>query len=351
MEEKLIDHLKNDKGKKYLLILHDNPDPDAIGSSLGFGIICDHFKISYDIVYAGKIHRTENRALVTKLNLENRLNEFKEFNKKLEDYDRYAFIDCINSGSNVSIQIKTMPDIVFYNHDLEEKIEASVYSSIGSGFGCISSRIALLIKKLELRMDKPVVLALAYGIRADTRKLLSVSAYDLDAYTYLMGHTGIDEQRMLEEIENPYLTDNFFKLMSSGNDKCKKIGTYQIVPLGLLEEADIETVGTLIEIFKQRHGSDVTIVWGHYITKEISKDVSSCSVVSLRNKNDAISAVRFMANVFGKEHSGGDKLSAGGRVPIPFRMVQEDEALNSLDKEYIARIENEIAKIGDKTTA
>jgi len=55
---------------KLAIIVHDNPDPDAISSAMGLKEIADSVGVKADIIYKGVIGHHENKAFVNLLDIE-----------------------------------------------------------------------------------------------------------------------------------------------------------------------------------------------------------------------------------------------------------------------------------------
>ncbi|MEZ5335710.1 MAG: NAD-binding protein [Methanolobus sp.] len=62
---KLTQWFETNREKKLAIVVHDNPDPDAISSALALKTIATHFNVISDIIYHGEIGHQENKALLT----------------------------------------------------------------------------------------------------------------------------------------------------------------------------------------------------------------------------------------------------------------------------------------------
>lgn len=62
--------LKEISGKKLAIVVHDNPDPDAIASAVALKEIATNFDVDATILYHGEIGHQENKAFVNLLAIE-----------------------------------------------------------------------------------------------------------------------------------------------------------------------------------------------------------------------------------------------------------------------------------------
>ena len=64
-----LDHVLEGQ-KKLLIVLHNNPDPDALASALALRyLVSKRYNIRSNIAYGGLIGRAENRAMVRELKI------------------------------------------------------------------------------------------------------------------------------------------------------------------------------------------------------------------------------------------------------------------------------------------
>ena len=92
----------------FLIIMHNNPDPDSIASALALKRILEKWGVRSDITYGGKIGMDENKAMVNLLSI--KLTHIDEID--LNKYIGYAIVDASSS--------KVLPiDFNSYNIDID----------------------------------------------------------------------------------------------------------------------------------------------------------------------------------------------------------------------------------------
>ena len=86
--------LKGIRDKKLAIVIHDNPDPDAISSGLALKEIAKNLGVEANILYHGRIGHQENKAFVNLLGID--LGKMEEHD--LKNFDEIALIDCSIPG-------------------------------------------------------------------------------------------------------------------------------------------------------------------------------------------------------------------------------------------------------------
>src|SRR5659263_483492 len=97
---------------KLAIIVHDNPDPDAISSAMGLKEIANSVGVKAEILYDGIIGHHENKAFVNLLDVE--MGQAKDF--KASDYKKIALIESSAPGVNNLLPQGTKVSIVIDHH-------------------------------------------------------------------------------------------------------------------------------------------------------------------------------------------------------------------------------------------
>ena len=95
--------------KKLLILTHNNPDPDAIGSAVALGyLLAQLLGIESHIAYKGIIGRSENKALVRYLNF-----PLKQLTAADLQTEAIALVDTQPSTGNNALPPECIPAIIF----------------------------------------------------------------------------------------------------------------------------------------------------------------------------------------------------------------------------------------------
>ena len=86
--------------RQLLIIVHNNPDPDAIASAEALRFLVENRSgVKVSIAYGGYIGRAENREMVRQLGI-----RLKQFNRiRLGNYDCIALVDTQPGAGNNSL--------------------------------------------------------------------------------------------------------------------------------------------------------------------------------------------------------------------------------------------------------
>jgi nanoRNase/pAp phosphatase (c-di-AMP/oligoRNAs hydrolase) len=182
------------------VVMHDNPDPDAIASATALTSLAEHVQCPADPCYSGNITHQENRALVNLLDYD--LKKF-ENGVDLSAYSGIALVDHARPGINDQLPPDTDVDIVIDHHPPREPVEAR-FVDLRSDVGATSTLLVDYLQRLEIEPSTPVATGLLFGIRVDTKEFSrEIAVDDFEAAAYLMPFT---DTETLELIEAPRMS-------------------------------------------------------------------------------------------------------------------------------------------------
>ncbi|MDK2827220.1 MAG: hypothetical protein PWQ44_2400, partial [Methanolobus sp.] len=194
---KLTQWFEENKAKKLGIVVHDNPDPDAISSALALKTIASSFNVLADIIYHGEIGHQENKAFVNLLGIDLYRSEDVGFT----NYENLALVDCSMPGANNSLPLDTHVNIIIDHHPLPDADIDADFIDIRPGVGATASIMTQYLMELDIPVSKTVATALLYGIRADTRDFKrNVTPQDLNYAAFLLPLTDAD---LLDKITSP----------------------------------------------------------------------------------------------------------------------------------------------------
>jgi nanoRNase/pAp phosphatase (c-di-AMP/oligoRNAs hydrolase) len=182
------------------VVMHDNPDPDAIASAMALTSLAERVDCPADPCYSGNITHQENRALVNLLDYD--LLKFED-SVDLSSYDGIALVDHARPGVNDQLPPDTEVDIVIDHHPPREPVEAR-FVDLRSDVGATSTLLTDYLRRLDIEPSTPLATGLLFGIRVDTKEFSrEISVDDFEAAAYLVPFT---DTETLELIEAPRMS-------------------------------------------------------------------------------------------------------------------------------------------------
>ena len=149
--------------ESFLLICHENPDPDAIGSASALGLFLK--KLGKNVIYyAQKPFRTNLRYI-------DELRFFSDTNPNPDDYDVLVYLDCSASGyAYVPENLEEKPSIVIDHHLTNTGFGTWNFVKTVSATGeLVYELIKLFESKLGKQfLDSEIAISLFTSISGDT---------------------------------------------------------------------------------------------------------------------------------------------------------------------------------------
>lgn len=187
------------------VLMHPNPDPDAMGAAIGVAHLADRVDTEVCIQYPGEIRHHENRSFRTVLDLDlKRIESAEEIAS-----DRVVLVDHnVPRGFDGAERIR--PDAVIDHHPGSG--EGTRFTDVRPEYGAASTIIAEYLDSLGFDVGEPtdedadpvppdIASGLLYGILADTSHLTNgASLAEFEASAYLS--TGVDSD-LPDRIANP----------------------------------------------------------------------------------------------------------------------------------------------------
>ncbi len=192
------------------VLMHPNPDPDAMSAALAVKAIADHVDTEATLHYPGEIRHQENRAFETVLNL---------------DFDAIESVDELPDSPVVLVDhneprdfpgAESIDPLAVVDHHPGNGA-GTVFTDVRPEYGACASIFAQYFEEMEWEtvtpetvetlddrdgvIDPEVATGLLYGIQSDTKSLTkgcSPAEFEASAFLY----PGIDEDS-LDRIANP----------------------------------------------------------------------------------------------------------------------------------------------------
>ena len=285
-----------------LIVTHDDPDPDAIGSAVALAYLLEQrLGLKATLAHGGIIGRAENKAMVRLLAIETHpLHELE-----LRGYDAVALVDAQPGAGNVALPEEITPTILIDHHsDVQSDLAGVPFVDVRSRCGATSTILTSYLKAAGLTPDRRTATALFYGIKSDTMGLArgAVEA-DVDAYLYLLP---LADTQILAQIEYAQVPLAYFRAFERALESTFIYDDVVVCGLGSMDWPDL--AAEMADFLLRWEGARWIVCMGLF-DDEI--------VVSVRTndiKGNAGLVVREVVGGLGT--GGGHSLMAGGRVPL-----------------------------------
>jgi nanoRNase/pAp phosphatase (c-di-AMP/oligoRNAs hydrolase) len=287
--------------RKVLILTHNNPDPDTLGSAVGIkNILTKKLQKRCTIAYDGIIGRAENREMVKQCKIDIHNSRKLNFSR----YDCIILMDTQPTAGNVYIQNNFFPHIVVDHHNFRTQTEKANIYDVRPDYGSTSTIIGEYYKALNLELDKYTATALYYGIKTDTIGYgRSNSKVDLEMMGYILPFINLNK---LAKIETPDLPRYHFKNIKKAIENSVVIDNLIFCNLEEVRNTDLiaETADILLRIRD--------IKWTFVIGS-----IDNMAYFSLRCKSGRKKVGSIALSIARKLGTGGGHMkSAGGQIPL-----------------------------------
>lgn len=305
-------------GVRWLVLTHDNPDPDALASAhiLAY-ILRRRFGQKVTAAYGGIIGRAENREMVRSLKL-----PFSHVrNLNLKKYGRFALVDTQPRTGNNQLPPKTVPDVVVDHHPVRPRTLTGPFHDVRPAYGATATIVAEYLLASELPPTHAAATALIYAIRSETqdfaREYTGPDKAIYDRFFPLANH------RLLARIQSPRLPLAYFSNLHEALESLEEFDSLIVSHLGRVDQPDI--VPEIADLLLRLQGKTWSLVTGVYGER---------IYLSIRTTNPRADAGALMHRLLGRRGKGGGhgRIAGGwvdaGKVPAgEHRRVQRELAL------------------------
>ncbi len=236
------------------VVMHDNPDPDAIGSAVALVEIAAEVGVDADACYFGDISHQENRAMVNLLDLDLRNLSADD---SLEEYHAFALVDHSRPGVNDQLPEDLNVDIVIDHHPPRGPVPGE-FVDLREHAGATSTVMTDYLDRFGLEPRRATATALLYGIRIDTNDFTrEVSPADFQAASILWPHV---ETSVLRQIEQPTVEGDTLDTIARAIKNRIQRGSVAVASVGRLANRDAlpQAADQLLSI----EGVETTLVFG-----------------------------------------------------------------------------------------
>lgn len=317
---KLAQWMEGMGDKKLAIVIHDNPDPDAISSGLALKEIAGSFDVEANIIYHGKIGHQENKAFVNLLGID--LRKMEEHDPA--DFDEIALLDCSIPGVNNILPPNSYIGIVIDHHPIGDAELNADYVDIRPNFGATATIMTKYLQQLNVPISKTLATALLYGIRTDTQDFKrNTDPADLSAASYLYP---LSDHDILDQLERPSMAIETLDVLGEAIRNRQVVGSYLLSNVGNIRDRD--TLPQAADYLLSLEGISTTVVFG------VTEDRI---YISGRSNDIRINLGEIMRQAFG-EDAGGHATSAGAQIPLGvFTATKDRQTLLRLVNEAVVK--------------
>lgn len=238
------------RADRVLILMQDDPDPDAIASALAFKAVLGRNRTAATIGTFGTITRAENRAMTRILEID--VEAIKP--RALEDYDMVAMVDAQPSFFEERIE---RVEFVVDHHPEETPVRAAL-KDIRPSYGATATILTEYLRAVDAKLPQRLATALLYGIKADTQHLeRGATRADMDAFVFVHGQAN---HSALRRIERPELPDEALDVLARGIVNRQVVGGVAFTHLGPV--AYPELIAQFADFFLQVEGAEWSVVSG-----------------------------------------------------------------------------------------
>ncbi len=297
-----------------LILLHDDPDPDAVGSGVALRFLLqERLGLKGRLAHRGVIGRAENRALVDYLQPQLEVIADGETARRRPG-EAVALLDTQPGAGNSPAPAGFEVDVVLDHHGLREE-EVGRFRDVRPWIGATSTILTQYLHAAELEPSTPVATALFYGIKTDTKSLSrDTSAADISAYFYLLEFVDVDA---LVQIENAQVPAGYFRSLTHA---MQTACIYDGIVFSFLGDTDYpDLTAEVADLLLRLEG----VAW--VFSMGVFEDQLYLSV---RARAEDADAERVTQQVIGADGTaGGRNMLAGGQIALngasPDMLVQE----------------------------
>jgi nanoRNase/pAp phosphatase (c-di-AMP/oligoRNAs hydrolase) len=222
-------HMARKAKQAPMILIYGDPDPDAVGASLGLAAIWRANGIKPLLRYSGDIQRYQNRVLLQYLK-----EDFERLRDgEMEEHDLIAVVDC---QPGFWKHAPPAARIVIDHHPLMVSTEAAEFVDVRM-VGSTCSMLTEYLVEAGVAIDRTLATALFYGVSTDTDDLKrNVSSLDLHAYDVLQPKS---DRHFLTRLQKSQVPMNLLDWISWGIAHRVVYNDAIVIHFGIIPTPDI----------------------------------------------------------------------------------------------------------------
>jgi nanoRNase/pAp phosphatase (c-di-AMP/oligoRNAs hydrolase) len=313
---------------RVLILLHNDPDPDAMASGLALRSVLHRTRTTAIISAIEGVTRPENLRMVNLLDL----HVEAITPESVRDYDRVAMVDVQPHYFGGLID---HADLVVDHHP-EQTGYTAVFKDIRPDYGSTSTILTEHLRAVDVNISERIATAMLYAIKSDTLFFnRQTNRVDLEAFSYLYP---LADAALIRKMEGAEITMERLEYVIRAQQNGTLIDQVFCAFLGATSREDF--IPYVADFFLQVEDVKWTLVGGI---------VGDSLVVSVRNLGYTRNAGEFVRRYFSEIGSaGGHRAMAKAIVPMAsFRQKFGDVAgaqVSSLLRTLVAEFLHEPAR-------
>ncbi len=250
------------KQDEVAIVMHPNPDPDAMASAMGVAAIADSVDTETTYYHPGEIRHQENRAFRTVLEV-----DFETIESASDIEEETVVLVDHNTARGFTGSELVEPLIVVDHHPGNGS--GTAFTDVRTEYGAASTILVEYLESIGVRgpdddEEAPIELTsdlatgLLYGIFSDTNHLTKgCSDADFDAASFLFPR--IDEEK-LDRIANPSVSDEVLQIKAEAIQKKRVEGAFAICNVG--EISNVDAIPQAADELMHLEGVTAVVVYG-----------------------------------------------------------------------------------------
>jgi len=305
----------NREAENVLILIQDDPDPDALAGGLALRVLLGRNKQTAPIATFGQVTRSENLNMIKLLDIP----VMKIAAEDLATFSRIALVDVQPPYFH---DVAISADIVLDHHPYDEYHHVP-FSDVRIPYGATSTILAEYLIDGGYKITQRLATALVYGIKTDTMFLgRGISPADIEVFTYLYSMANLN---MLRQIEHATLEYDEISSFVKALKNARVLNNTMFAHLGRVDREDI--IARLSDFCLQIGGAEWSVVSGIF---------QNNIVCSIRNVGYVKHAGELVSRVFNDIGTAGGHRSMA-KVVVPVAAFKRHFGIRSV-KEIAPRI-------------
>ncbi len=282
--------------ERVLILLHNDPDPDALASGLAIRNVLHRTKTTAIIGAVQGVTRPENLRMVNLLDI----HVEAVTPESVKDYDRLVMVDVQPHYFGGAID---RADLIIDHHP-EQSGYTSVFKDIRPEYGSTSTILTEHLRAVDVNISERTATAMLYAIKSDTLFFnRQTNRVDIEAFSYLYP---LADPTMIRKMEGAEITSERLDYVLKAHQTGRMDGQVFCASLGELPREDF--IPYVADFFLQLEDVKWTVIAGI---------VNNTMSISVRNLGYSKNAGEFVRRYFADLGSaGGHRAMAKAVVPL-----------------------------------
>ncbi|CAN5671500.1 DHHA1 domain-containing protein [soil metagenome] len=220
------------------ILIHDDPDPDAVSSALAVMALLGNDAQRTPIVTLDEMTRAENRRMADLLHIRVTQVTLEE----LRAFERVITVDT----QPRQLQQDGRPRLAVIDHHPVEAGYTAEFADVRPTCGATATMMTQYLRATEgVRINSTLATALLFGIRTDTDSLMrGVTPADVEAYAFLQEHA---DTQLIRRFERPSYPMETAKAFGRALERAEYDDDLCVAYLGELVEAQSHVLADLAD--------------------------------------------------------------------------------------------------------